>query len=115
MAHGIETGNKKYKHIRRDDEKWLLTDLHEIKRTVQKYIARLQPPNENEKDASVKKSQKMLTGDIILGILVLGILGSMSLLTGLYLIIQAKYDIGVPVTVFGVVFVIAFILFEKYR
>ena len=32
MAHGIETDNKKYKHFRRDDEKWLFTDLYEMKR-----------------------------------------------------------------------------------
>lgn len=44
MAHGIETGDKTYKHLRRDDEKWLLENLHTMKRTVRKYIATLQPP-----------------------------------------------------------------------
>lgn len=116
MVHGIETDNKKYKHFRRDDETWLLTDLQEIKRTVAQYIARLPSPGEDVTDAQVAlHRKKIMIGDVILGILVLGILGSLSLLTGLYLIIQGKMGIGVPITVFGLVFLIAFILFEKYR
>jgi len=101
MAHGIETGDKTYKRLRRDDEKWLLEDLHAMKRTVRKYIATLQPPNENETDASVQKGhKKMMTLDRILAIIVLGLFGSITFLAGLYLIIKGNYLVGVPGLVF---------------
>ena len=84
MAHGIETGDKTYKRLRRDDEKWLLEDLHAMKRTVRKYIATLQPPNENKTDTSVQKGyKKMMTLDRILAIIVLRLFGSITLLAGL--------------------------------
>ena len=84
MAHGIETGDKKYNLLGRDDEKWFFEDLHAMKRTVRKYIATLQPPNENETDASVQKGhKKMMTLDRILVSIVLGLFGSITLLAGL--------------------------------
>ncbi len=116
MVHGIETGSKKYTHFRRDDEKWLLTDLQEIKKTVSHYIAGLPPPT--DQGPSVGKTshrRKMLMYDIVLGILVFGILGSLSVITGAYLTIQGKAGVGAPLSIFGLVFILVFILFLKYR
>lgn len=72
MTSGVETGNTNEKQVRRDDEKWLLEDLHTIKRTVEHSIASLQ--RSNERDKTEKKNQgKMLTIDRILVIGILGI------------------------------------------
>ena len=57
----------------------------------------------------------MMTIDRILAILILGIFGSITLIAGIYLIIKEIYIVGIPSGLFGAVFVIAFILFEKYR
>ena len=116
MVQGIETDSKKYKHIKRDDEKWLSKDLRVIKKTVEKYIDDIRPNYENEIDKSEKKSKKkMMTIDRIIAILFLGIFGLITLITGIYLIIKNNYLLGAPLGIFGAVFVITFYLFEKYR
>jgi uncharacterized membrane-anchored protein len=116
MTHGIETGNKKYQHIRRDDEKWLLEDLQAIKRTVRKYIASAQPPDETEAAPSEKKNhKKSMTIDRVLAFVIFGIFGLVILLLGFYLIVKENYVVGIPGVVFGIVFVLALILFEIYR
>jgi len=116
MAHGIETDNKRYKHLRRDDEKWLFEDLYAIKNTIRKYIARLQYHDENETDTRVKQAhKKTMTIDRMIAIILLGIFGSLALLTGIFLIIKGNYVVGVMLGVFGTTFVIAFVLYEKYR
>jgi hypothetical protein len=116
MVQGIETDSKKYKHINRDDEKWLCEDLYVFRKTVEKYIDNLRPNDENEINKSVKKSKKkMMTIDRIIAILFLGIFGSITLITGIYLIIKENYLLGAPLGLFGAVFVVAFYLYEKYR
>ncbi len=115
MVRGIATDSNRYKHKKRDDEKWLTEDLHVIKRTVEKYIDNLRR-NEEEINKSVKKSKKkMMTIDRVLVILILGIFGSTALITGIYLLLISNYVLGIPIGVFGAISVISFYLFEKYR
>ena len=116
MVRGLATDGKKYKHINRNDEKWLSKDLNDIKKTVVKYIDNIRPDNEKAKDSLHKKSKKKkMTIDRIFAILILGIFGSITLITGIYLIIKETYFLGGSLGVFGAVFVLAFILYEKYR
>lgn len=116
MVRGIATDSNRYKHKKRDDEKWLCEDLHVFKRTVEKYIDNLRCNNEEEIYKSEKKSKKKrMTIDRVLAILILGIFGSITLLTGIYLLIKSNYVLGIPIEVFGVILVISFYLFEKYR
>lgn len=56
MVRGIATDNKRYKHIKRSDEKWLCKDLQVFKRTVEKYIDDIRPNGENE----IKKIKKRI-------------------------------------------------------
>ncbi len=115
MVRGIATDGKKYKHIQRN-EKWLTKDLHDIKKTVEHYIDEIRPAAEKEITKTFTKStKKTLTADRIIAILFLGIFGSITLITGIYLIVQQTYVVGVPLCAFGVVFVLSLILFERYR
>lgn len=114
MVRGIATDNKKYKHKNRNDEKWLCEDLYVYRKTVEKYIDNLRPKDEEETAKSLKKKKEM-TLDRIIAILILGIFGSITVIFGIYMIIKGIYIIGVPSGVFGAIFVISFLLFEKYR
>jgi len=116
MVRGINTDGKKYKHINRNDEKWLCKDLNDIKKTIENYIDNIRPDGEKRTDKTVEKiKRKTMTIDRILVILVLGIFGSITLITGIYLILKVNYLIGVSLTIFGLIFVTAYILYEKYR
>ena len=112
MIHGISTDNKKYKHINRNEIKWLCKDLHYFKRITEKYIDHIRPDDEKEPDKSLRK---MMTVDRVIAIIFLGIFGSATLVTGIYLLMKGTYLMGVPLSIFGVVFVLAFFLFERYR
>jgi len=115
MVRGIATDSKKYKHVQRN-EKWLTKELHDIKKTVEHYIDEVRPAAEKEITKTFTKSKKKsMTVDRILAILFLGIFGSITLITGIYLIIKQTYLVGVSLGVFGLVFVICFVLFERYR
>ena len=115
MVQGIETDDKRYKHKRMDDEEWLCKDLNEYKKTVQNYIDEIRP-DENKEHEPVKKSKKKtMTFDRILAIIMLGIFGSVALITGIVLIIKEVYFTGGFLTIFGAFFVLAFILYEISR
>jgi len=115
MVQGIETDDKVYKHKRKDDIKYLSKDLNVFRRTVEKYIESIRPKDEKKFTTSGKKSKKRVTLVGIISILFLGLFGSISLITGIFLIIKQNYVIGVPIGVFGTVAVICFILYEKYN
>ena len=111
MVRGLATDGKKYKHINRNDEKWLSKDLQDIKKTVEHYIDNIRPDD----NKTVKKSKtKGMKIDRLIAIL-LGIFGSISLITGIFLILKGIYFLGGSLTIFGAVFVITYILFEKFR
>jgi hypothetical protein len=69
-------------------------------------------PDEKELDKPVKNRNTFVR---ILAIILLGIFGSATLISGVFLTIQEKYVIGVPAVIIGATFVIAFILYENYR
>jgi hypothetical protein len=113
MVKGIET-DKKYKHIKKNDVKWLAKDLNEIRDTFENYIDSNRPSDDENivKAATIKKKKSMPIIRII--VIVLGIMGIFALLSGIFLIFQDNYVIGIFTSLIGVVFIISFILFEKY-
>lgn len=116
MVRGIATDNKKYKHINRNNEKWLCKDLYVFKRYTEKYINNLKYDDENELDKSQKNGKKkIMTVDRVIAIIFLGIFGSITLLTGIYLVLKQVNFLSVSLLIFGIVFVVAFCLYEKYR
>jgi len=117
MVRGIATDSKRYKHIKRSDEKWFCDDLLVFKRTVEKYINNIRPDDKEENGKTIEKNKKkMMTIDRIFAILFLGFFGSITLITGIYFLLQGKSVIvGFPILLFGFVAVISFILYERYR
>jgi hypothetical protein len=96
MVQGIETDNKKYKHKKRNDTKWLSEDLNEIRKTTEKYIDSIRPEDEKEINGYPKKSKKKtMTIDRIIAIILLGIFGPIALVIGIYLNLQENYVIGI--------------------
>ena len=115
MVRGIATDSKKYKHIHRD-EKWLTKDLHDIKRTVEHYIDEIRPAAEKEINQTFTKStKKTMTVDRVFAILFFGIFGSITLISGIYFIIKQTYVVGISLAIFGLLLVVCFVLFERYR
>ena len=116
MVRGIATDSNRYKHKKRNDEKWLCEDMLVWKRYVEKYIDNLRPNDEKEINKSVKKGKKkMLTVSRVFEILILGVFGSITLITGIYILLKGNFVLGVPLAIIGAIFVIALILNEKYR
>jgi len=115
MVQGIETDNKKYKHKKRNDEKWLTKDLQEFRKTTEKYIDSIRPNNEKQLYGQKQTNKSSMIIVRIITIILLGIFGSISLFTGIILIFKENYVLGIPISSIGAVFVISFILFEKFR
>jgi len=116
MVHGIATDGKKYKHINRNDEKWLSKDILVWRRYVERDTQQSGIKNEKEMNESLNDSKKKtLTVIRILQILILGVFGSITLIGGIYLLLKGIYVLGVPSTIIGAVFVIALILNEMHR
>ena len=115
MVQGIETDDKIYRHKKKDDIKYLSKDLNVFRRTVEKYINSLRPADEKEVDSSLKKEKKRVTIVDIISIGLLGIFGSLTLIIGMYLIVNENFVLGVPLGVFGAVSVICFILYLKFE
>jgi hypothetical protein len=116
MVQGIETGDKKYKHKKKDDVKWLAKDLNEIRKTAENYIDSKRPKNDEELNVTVKRGMSETWSFIRIIAIILGIIGFFSLLFGIYLlfIIQGNFVIGITGCLIGLVFLLTFILFEKY-
>lgn len=114
MVQGIETGGKKYKHIKKNDEKWLAKDLNAIRKTVENYINSRRPSDDEDIDKIVTKSNKKTMSFVRIISIILGIIGFFALISGIYLLIQENYIIGITTSLIGAVFLISFIFFEKY-
>ena len=118
MVLGIDTDSNKYKHKKRNDEKWLGEDMLVWRRYVERDIQKLRNKNKKEMIPSSKdRKNEMLTVTRALQILILGVFGPITLLAGVYLtlIIKGNYVVGIPIILIGAIFVIALILNEKYR
>jgi hypothetical protein len=113
MVRGIATDGKKNKRINRNDEKYLCEDLYAIRETVEHYIDEIRP--EDEEVITEYKHKKGMDFVRILSILFLGIFGSISLISGIYLIFIQTYFTGFSFLIFGAVAILCFILYEKYR
>jgi hypothetical protein len=109
MVRGIS--NTKYKHRKKNDEKYLTKDLQEIKKTVQNYIDEIRPDSINEKDYIVKTPNIKIFKYIIS---FLGIIGCIALITGIFSLINANYIGGVPLITFGIIFILIFVLNIRY-
>ncbi|KYK30397.1 MAG: hypothetical protein AYK22_03955 [Thermoplasmatales archaeon SG8-52-3] len=112
MVRGLATDSKRYKHIDRNDTKWLSKDLQDIKKTIEHYIDNIRP---NENKTEKKEDKERITLERYFAILVLGIFGSITLVTGIFLLIRGVYFLGGSLSIFGAVFLLAFILFERFR
>jgi len=116
MVHGIATDSKKYKHKNQNDETRLCEDMLVWKRYVERDCNEVGTRNEKEMNKSVKmRKKKMLIGSRVFEILILGVFGPITLITGIYMILKGSYILGVPLAIIGAIFVIALILNEKYR
>ena len=116
MVRGIATDSNRYKHKKRNDEKWLCEDMLVWKRYVERDCNEVGTRNEKEMNKSVKKSKKkMITVSRVFEILILGVFGPITLITGTYIILKGNYVVGVPLGIIGAIFVIALILNEIYR
>ena len=116
MPHGIETDDKKYKHKKRNEIKWLAEDLYEIRKTYENYIDSIRPDEKKEKSSTVTKEEKtVLTSVRVVQILILGILGSIILIGGVYMFMKDNNVVSIPLVLIGAVFVIALVLNVIYR
>ena len=116
MVHGIADGKNKDKYVDKTDEKWLCKDLNEYKATVQNYIDEIRPDEDAEETGKNKiKKQKKMTIDRIIAIIFLGVFGSVVLVAGLYFFIKNPGIVSGFLALIGVVFVLCFFLYEKYR
>lgn len=113
MVKGIETNNKKIKDIEKKDEKWLAKDLNDVRKMVEDYIDSNRPDDEKEINGKVKAGIKSMAFARMIAIII-GIIGICLLAFGIYSITQEINFLSVFNTFIGAVFLISFILFEKY-
>lgn len=112
MAQGIETDSKKLSKEKKSDEKWLTKDLQDIKKTVEHYIDEVRPDGENEEDYIVKTQNTKVFKYVIF---LLGLIGLIALFAGIFLLFNSNYVGGIPLIVFGGVFVLIFVLNVIYK
>jgi len=113
MVRGLGTDSKLYKHLTRNDDKWLFEDLRVLKRTVEQDIEEIRP-DEESLPAAATADTKLLTVERIFPIIFPGIIGSLCLMTGLYAFIFQHQIVGLPIVLFGLICVIAFCLSEWF-
>ena len=112
MVQGIETDSKKLSKEKKSDEKWLTKDLQDIKKTVEHYIDNVRPEGENEEDYLVKTPKSKAFKYVIF---LLGIIGIIALMMGIFLVYHAEYTGGIPLVAFGGVFVLILVLNFIYK
>jgi len=112
MVQGIETDSKKLSKEKKSDEKWLTKDLQDIKKTVEHYIDNVRPDGENEEDYIVKAPKSKAFKYVIF---LLGIIGIIALMMGIFLVYHAEYTGGIPLVAFGGVFVLILVLNFIYK
>ena len=116
MVQGIETDDKRIKKKRKKDIKYMAEDLNEIRKTTEKYIDSIRPKSDEEiNKLHERKASKKMSIDRIFALILLGFFGSIALISGIYMLIIKNYVVGIPTTLFGVFFVVCYILFERYR
>ena len=95
----------------------ILEDSIDAKRQcIEKHIDHVRPKDENNIHKLEEKSRKKkMTIYRIIAILFLGIFGSITLVSGIAMILQQKYVFGIPFGALGAVLVLAFLFYEKYR
>ena len=111
MVKGIETDSKKLSKLRKSDEKWFTEDLQDIKKTVEHYIDEIRPDGENEEDYIFTPKSKVFKYVIIFS----GIIGLIALIMGIFLVYYTEYLGGVPLIVFGGVFILIFVMNIIYK
>ncbi len=114
MVKGIETNSKNLKKIKKKDEKWLAEDLNEIRKIAENHIDRNRPSDEEELDKTITKSTKKAMPFARMIAFILGIIGIFTLVFGIYSMTQEINILSIINTLIGAVFLISFILFEKY-
>ena len=114
MVKGIETDSKNLKKIKKKDEKWLAEDLNEIRKIAENHIDRNRPSDEEELDKTITKSTKKAMPFARMIAFILGIIGIFTLVFGIYSMTQEINILSIINTLIGAVFLISFILFEKY-
>ena len=112
MVQGIETDSKKLSKVKKSDEKWFTKDLQDIKKTVEHYIDNVRPDGENEEDYIVKTPNSKIFKIIVF---LLGIIGLIALIMGIFLLYNAEYMGGIPLVAFGGVFVLILVLNFIYK
>ena len=112
MVQGIETDNDKLGKVKKSDEKWLTKDLHDIKKTVEHYIDEVRPDDENDEDYIVKTQNTKVFKYVIF---LLGLIGLIALFAGIFLLSNSNYVGGIPLIVFGGLFVLIFVLNVIYK
>jgi hypothetical protein len=116
LVKGIETDSTKYKHIKRNDYKWLCKDLNEIKNDVEGYIDSIRPDETAEEHTPVTKHDKYFISPIrVIQLLFLGVFGIISLIGGLSMYIIQKSILAIPIILFGLACVTGLIITETYR
>ncbi len=111
MVKGIETDNKK---IEKKDEKWLAKDLNEIRKMAENYIDSNRPSDNKEINGEVKAGIKKSMPFARMIAIIIGIIGFLMLLFGIYSLTLEINFLSIFNTIIGAVFFILFILFEKY-
>lgn len=112
MVQGIETDSNKLSKVKKSDEKWLTKDLQDIKKTVEHYIDEVRPDGNNEEDYIIKTQNTKVFKYVIF---LLGLIGLIALFAGIFLLFNSNYVGGIPLIVFGGIFVLIFVLNVIYK
>ena len=99
-----------------NDKKLLSDDMLLCRRYVERNIQKLGNKNKKEiNESSNDDKKKMLTVIRVLQIFILGILGLIILVVGIYSTLKASYLLGPSLSLIGTVSIIILILNEKYK
>jgi cytochrome b subunit of formate dehydrogenase len=98
-----------------NDKKLLSEDMLIWRRNVERDIQKLGSKNKKEMNESLNNDKKMLTVIKILQIFILGVLGLIILVVGIYSTLKVSYLLGPALSLIGTVSIIILILNEKYK
>ena len=112
MVQGIETGEKNYKHKKKNDIKYLSRDGMQIRKTAESIIDENRPERKEKKSSN---KEVTITPMRAFQLLVLGVFGPIILIGGIYMFMMDNAVIAIPIVLLGLVMVIALILNEIYK
>ena len=98
-----------------NDKKLLSDDMLLWRRYVERDTQKLGNKNKKEMNESLNDEKKMLTVIRVLQIFILGILGLIILVVGIYSTLKASYLLGPSLSLIGTVSIIILILNEKCK